>query len=76
MYQIDEGDGIVLHEYQFENKLFGTFEVQGNVLNSVYELNDNELTFEIISGKQIESDDEVKNYTVDFLQRSRMFRVE
>lgn len=68
-YIVDEGDGIELYEYQFENKLYSVFETSGLLLTSSYELTDDKLIFEVTSGVKIETDKEVINYSVKNLQR-------
>lgn len=70
MYILDEGDGITLKEYRYGNKLFSVFEVQGNLLTSFYEFKDDELIFEIISGKTLDKTEGVTNYPVLFWQRA------
>jgi hypothetical protein len=71
IYLTDEGDGLMLEDYLFENKMYSVFEVQGILLTSSYELrNQNELIFEVTSGKKIEQNSkEVTNFTVNNLQR-------
>lgn len=69
MYILDEGDGIELEVYKFGNKLYSVFEVQGNLLTSLYELKDNKLIFEIISGTKIDETEGLTNYSVSFMQK-------
>jgi hypothetical protein len=71
IYVTDEGGGIMLEDYVFENKMYTVFEVQGILLTSTYELrNLNELIFEVTSGKKIEgTKGEVTNFSVNNLQR-------
>ncbi|MCX6218993.1 hypothetical protein [Spirosoma sp.] len=69
-YVTDEGDGVVLADYLFGNKLYSVFETQGIVLTSTYELLGDRLIFEVTSGKkQPEPSQGVTNYSVDNLQR-------
>ena len=76
LYYIDEGDGIILNDYLFGNKLYGVFETEGILLTSSYELNGDQLIFEVTSGKKIMSNSqEVKNYSVDYVQRVTLERL-
>lgn len=50
-YAIDEKNTIRLEAYLFNNKLYSRFEVMGNWLLSSYEMQNNQLRFEIISGQ-------------------------
>ena len=68
-YLIDEGDGIELWSYYFNNKLYSVFETHDVMLTSSYELQGDELIFEVASGKKIEDRKEVTNYSVLSLQR-------
>ncbi len=69
-YVTDEGNGIELADYLFNNKLYCVFETHNVILTSTYELRKNELIFEVTSGKKIElSNQEVINYPVENLQR-------
>jgi len=68
-YLTDEGDGVVLWNYLFNNKLYSVFEVQGVTLTSSYEVNGDQLIFEVTSGKKLEEKGEVTNYSVLNLQR-------
>lgn len=73
-YQIDEGYGIKIDAYLFVNRLVSVFETEGILLTSVYELNNNELYFEVTSGTKEKSDAEVQSYHVGFLQNVRLRR--
>lgn len=76
-FMIDEGDGIYLYDYLFNNKLYSVFETHDILLTSTYELvKDDELIFEVTSGKKIEepSNENVRNYSVEALQRVVMKR--
>lgn len=72
LYLIDEGGGVVLSAYLFDNKLYAAFETRSIYLTSSYELTKtNELIFEVTSGKKMEGSqrDEVNNFTVESLQK-------
>ena len=69
LYTIDEGDGIELNEYLFDNKLYSIFETSGFLLTSTYELIDDKIIFEVTSGAKLKSCGEVINYSVRNLQR-------
>lgn len=68
-YATDEGRGIELMDYQFNNKLYSVFETHGVMLTSSYELLGNQLIFEVSSGKKLDDNKEVNNYSVLNLQR-------
>ena len=68
-YSTDENNGIELMDYYFNNKLYSVFETHGVMLTSSYELNGDQLIFEVSSGKKIAEDKEVTNYSVLNLQR-------
>lgn len=68
-YITDEGDGIALNDYCFNNKLYSVFETQEVMLTSTYELQGNQLVFEVTSGKKIEGEKEMTSYSVMNLQR-------
>lgn len=69
LYITDEGGGIELTNYGFENKLYSTFETHDVMLTSSYEIKDSQLIFEVTSGKKIAGNNEVVNYSVLNLQR-------
>lgn len=69
IYIIDEGDGIELINYLFDNKLYCLFETQGISLTATYELRGEELIFEVTSGKKQATKAEVTNFSVDNLQK-------
>ena len=70
IYITDEGEGIELTDYLYNNKLYSVFETEGILLTSSYELVGTVLIFEVTSGKKpIASDKPVLNYAVDNLQR-------
>jgi hypothetical protein len=69
-YVTDEGDGIILKDYLFNNKLYNVFETQGIFLTSSYELIGEQLIFEVSTGKKLEEENKgVTNYSVTSLQR-------
>ncbi len=69
-YVTDEGDGIILKDYLFNNKLYNVFETQGIFLTSSYELIGDQLIFEVSSGKKLEEENKgITNYSVTSLQR-------
>lgn len=69
-YLTDEGDGIILKDYLFNNKLYNVFETQGIFLTSSYELIGDQLIFEVSSGKKLEEENKaVTNYSITSLQR-------
>lgn len=69
-YITDEGDGIELSEYLIGDKMYAVFETGGVLLTSSYELRNDELVFEVSSGKkEAATTAEVMSYPVDFLQR-------
>lgn len=75
-YWLDEGDGIVLDAYLLGNKLFHLFGVSGLYLTATYELQGDTLVFEVTSGKWLNTTgNDVTNYSVLNLQRSRLRRV-
>jgi hypothetical protein len=70
VYVTDEGDGIELKGYLFENKLYNVFETEGIMLTSFYELREKQLYFEVTSGKKIvENTKEVINFSVANVQK-------
>lgn len=77
VYLTDEGDGIVLYDYLFGNKLYSVFETGGFLLTASYELRGEELIFEVTSGKvQEEKVKDISNYTVNNVQRVVLRRKE
>jgi hypothetical protein len=66
----DEGDGIILMDYLFENKLYSVFETQGILLTSTYEWLGNQIIFEVTSGKELQTTHGVKSYSVLHLQKA------
>ena len=67
---IDEDDGIELKAYLIDNKLYSTFEVQGQLLTTSYRFNTDNIEFEILGGPPSDTTGfQVVNYGVNFLQR-------
>jgi hypothetical protein len=66
----DEGDGIILMDYLFENKLYSVFETQGILLTSTYEWLGNQIIFEVTSGKELQTTHGVKSYSILNLQKA------
>jgi hypothetical protein len=66
----DEGDGIILMDYLFENKLYSVFETQGILLTSTYKWLGNQIIFEVTSGKELQTAHGVKSYSVLNLQKA------
>jgi hypothetical protein len=70
VYVTDEGNGLELTTYHTGQKLYNVFETSGVMLTSSYELRENELIFEVTSGrKQVATHPDVTNYSVDHIQR-------
>jgi hypothetical protein len=74
VYAVDEGDGVVLYDYLFGDKLYGIFETQEVMLTSSYELRGAELIFEVTSGRKTAGSNSVTNYAVQHLQRAVLRR--
>jgi hypothetical protein len=70
VFKTDEGDGIFLIDYLFENKLYSVFETQGILLTSTYEWLGNQIIFEVTSGKELQTINGVKSYSVLNLQKA------
>lgn len=69
-YLMDEGDGVVLTNYVFGNKMYSLFKVGKIWLTASYEFVAEYLIFEVTSGnKTNEKSKGVENYSFDFLQR-------
>lgn len=73
-YALDEGDGVVLNDYLFGNKLYSVFETHEVMLTSSYELRGDELIFEVTSGKKVAGSKDISNYSVQHLQRAVLRR--
>ncbi|MFM6935922.1 MAG: hypothetical protein ACKOXP_10795 [Flavobacteriales bacterium] len=70
-FLLDEGDGVMLTNYIFGDKLYSNIETEGKLLTSSYEFVGRQLIFEVTSGKKLNEAEEsgVTNYSVDFVQR-------
>ena len=69
-YALDEGDGIVLYDYLFGNKLYSVFQTQDILLTSSYEWQEDRLIFEVTSGRELpDTSNGIRNYSVMNLQR-------
>jgi hypothetical protein len=74
---LDENNGILLYAFAANDNLYSNFEVQGNLLTSVYRLENDKLKFEITSGKSLgKTGDDIENYSVSNVQISTLKRVE
>ncbi|MEM8898666.1 MAG: hypothetical protein AAGC85_11205 [Bacteroidota bacterium] len=69
-YITDEGDNIQLTDYLFGNKLYSVFETGGILLTSTYEMREEELIFEVTSGKKLTEDQEVNTFSVSSMQKA------
>lgn len=70
LFITDEGEGTLLTNHLFGSKLYSVFEVEGILLTATYELRENELIFEVTSGKKLSNPTNgVSSYSVDNLQR-------
>lgn len=72
-YAIDEGEGIALPHYRFDNKLFSIFETEGITLTSTYELKGEELIFEVTSGKKGNANT-ITTFSTEHLQKALLKR--
>jgi hypothetical protein len=75
-FWMDEGDGVLLTNYVFGNKMYSSFKVEKSWLTASYELVDKQLIFEVTSGEvsKVKSKG-VTNYSCDFLQRVVLTKV-
>jgi hypothetical protein len=73
----DEGDGILLDEFVFGNKMYCLFKVGGSTLTAVYELLRNgEMLFEVTSaGAPTPTGSGVENFPVTSVQKVLLRRV-
>jgi hypothetical protein len=77
IYITDEGGGVELTNYLIDNKMYSIFEVQNTILTASYELRDKELIFEVTSGKkEPDAAQGINNYSVNFLQKVRLKKIE
>lgn len=71
IFLTDEGGGVELQDYLFQDKFYSVFEVQNTMLTATYEYRNNEIIFEVTSGKKTNTVAEgVTNYSVSFLQKA------
>lgn len=75
-YFLDEGDGLKLMKYNFDNKLYSLFKVNDIYLTSSTELFDDRLVFEVTSGKEIDEVQGIKNYSFTNVQRVVMRKID
>ena len=74
-YATDEGEGLLLDTYLFDNSLYNVFEVQGILLTATYRLLGNQVQFEVTSGKVLgKVPGGVTNYAVNFLQKVMLYK--
>lgn len=77
VYATDEGEGVLLDTYLIDHTLFNVFEVEGILLTATYRLLGDEINFEVTSGKKGKIvAGGVTNFSVNFVQRVRLRRVE
>lgn len=75
IYITDEGEGVLLTTYLNGTKLYNVFETAGIMLTATYECTGTTVVFEVTSGKpEPASHPEIKNYSVDHLQRAVLKR--
>lgn len=68
-YITDEGEGVELADYCFNNKLYSVFETHDILLTSSYEWQGNQLIFEVTSGKKMDEKNDVTSFSVLNVQR-------
>jgi hypothetical protein len=76
IYKLDEGQGVELIHYNVENKLYSLFQVDGIWLTSTTTLQNNQLIFEVTSGKEVNETKGITNYAFTNVQRVVMDKVE
>ena len=74
-YVTDEGEGIELMNYQFDQQLLSTFETEGILLTANYRLQNGSLYFEVTSGKKLQLGNNVTSYSIDNLQQVMLHRI-
>lgn len=74
-YILDEGNNVKLIEYNVGNRLYSLFKVQDIYLTSSTELINNQLIFEVTSGKEFNEEEGVTNYSFTNVQRVIMQKV-
>lgn len=71
----DEGDGVLLSDYGFGNKLYSQFTTQGIMLTATYEWRNEFLIFEVTSAKLHKSESsEVASYSIKHVQRGVLIK--
>ena len=75
-YILDEGDGVEVMHYVVQNKMYSLFQVDDIYLTSSTEFLENQLIFEVTSGRQLNASDEVKNYSFANIQRVVLKKVD
>ncbi|MGB0777996.1 MAG: hypothetical protein ACPGR7_08215 [Flavobacteriaceae bacterium] len=79
-YITDEGSGIILNSYRYKNKLYGFYTVSNTVFSATYELQGQDLIFEVYGGNpskdSLKTDYKVHPYSVDFLQRVSLKKIQ
>jgi hypothetical protein len=71
----DEGDGILLSDFGFGNKLYSQFTTEGIMLTATYEWRNDLLIFEVTSGKlDTSSSSEVTSYSIKHVQRGVLIK--
>ena len=74
-FLLDEGDGIVLASFVFGDRMYSSFEVSGNWIQSCYILDGDQLNLELTAGMKAEmTAEEIQNYSVGTLQWSELYR--
>lgn len=69
-FLLDEGDGVLLTNTVFGNKMYSLFKVDKTWLTASYELLGDTLIFEVTSGQRSkQKSKDAKNYSVDYVQR-------
>lgn len=76
IFKLDEGNGVELIQYNVENKLYSLFQVDGIWLTSTTTLQNDQLIFEVTSGKEVNETKGITNYAFTNVQRVVMDRVE
>ncbi len=82
-YKINEKNSIILDAYFHKNTLYAVFDVQDNLIHSIYRKTDKEIFFEIIMCKTNKYDitggaeniPQVKTYPVQVVQHAILYKV-
>lgn len=75
LYILDEGNGVKLTEYTINNKMYSLFKVDDIYLTSSMEIVNDQLIFEVTSGKELNEVQGVTNYSFSYVQRVVMDRI-